>query len=109
MPSRTEAENRLFNAAELELVTATRGPEIGLIPTDQLKSLGRRLREAHSKARDIAARQQREIRGKADPHGARPAVDNTGTLAKAQALSEALQRLDAELLRRGEADWSASS
>jgi hypothetical protein len=109
MTNRTEAENRLFSAAELELVTATRDPEIGLAPTEELKSVARRLRDAHAKARDIAERQQREIRGKAEPHGARPAVDNTGTLAKAQALSEALQRLEAELLRRSEAEAATSS
>ncbi len=73
---------------------------------EQLKSLVRRLREAHAKARDISARQQREMRGKADSHGVRPAADNAGALAKALALLEAMQRLDGELLRRREADSS---
>ncbi|MGO9391355.1 hypothetical protein [Rhodoblastus sp.] len=106
MPTKAESENRLLNAGELELVNATREPEIGALSLEQLKSISRRLREAHAKARDIAARQQREMRGKADPHGIRPAADNTGSLAKSQAILEAMQRLDAELLRRGEAGSS---
>ncbi len=107
MPTKAESENRLLSAGELELVNATREPEIGALSLGQLKSLSHRLREAHAKARDISDRQQREMRGKADPHGIRPAADNSGTLAKAQALLEAMQRLDAELLRRGEAHSSA--
>jgi hypothetical protein len=106
MTTKAEAENRLLSAGELELVNATRDPEIGVLSSEQLKSIGRRLREAHAKARDISARQQREMRGKADPHGAKPAADNSGALAKTQALAEAMQRLDAELSRRGEADSS---
>jgi len=104
MTTKTESENRLLSAAELELVNATRESEIGNLSSEQLKTTGRRLREAHAKARDIAARQQREMRGKAEPHGAKPASDNTGTLAKAEILAEAVRRLDAELSRRGEAD-----
>jgi hypothetical protein len=44
-------------------------------------------------------RQAREMRGKADPRGAKPAKDNWGTVAKAQALGDALRR-EAELSRR---------
>jgi hypothetical protein len=40
------------------------------------------------------------MRGKAEPHGARPATDNLGTVGKAQALREALDRVEAELRRR---------
>ncbi len=76
---------------------------------DQLKSLGKRLRQAHGRTKDIAARQQREMRGKADPHGAGPAQDNTGSMAKVQVLFEAIQRLDAELSRREEADTAHPS
>ena len=103
MPAKTESENRLLSVTELEIVDATREPELGRLPLAQLKSIERRLREAHDRARDIAARQQREIRGKAEPHGAKPVVDNTGTLAKAQVLAEALLRLEAEVSRRNEA------
>ena len=45
-------------------------------------------------------RQAREMRGKAEPRGATPAKDNAGTVAKAQALRDALDRVEAELGRR---------
>jgi hypothetical protein len=40
------------------------------------------------------------MRGKAEPRGAKPAQDNLGTVAKAQALRGALERVEAELHRR---------
>ncbi len=98
------SEARLLSASEREIVNATREPEIGQLTSDQLKSIGRRLRQAHDRAKDVGAQQQREMRGKSDPRGTKAAQDNTGTVAKAQALSEALQRVDAELSRREEAD-----
>ena len=100
--SGTEPEDRLLNASELAMVAATKPPEIEQQSKEELKALLHRLRQAHSRANDIAARQQREIRGKAEPHGARPVKENAGSAAKAQALFEAIQRLDAELSRREE-------
>ena len=100
MTPKPESEDRALSSAELEIVNATREPEIRERPLDELKSLAKRLRQAHERAKDIGAHQQREMRGKADPRGAKPAQDNTGTKAKAQVLSEALQRLNAELSRR---------
>jgi len=99
-----DSESRLLSSSELEIVNATKEPEVRQRSLDELKSVGRRLRQAHDRARDISARQRREMRGKADPHGAKPAQDNTGTLAKVQVLFEAIQRLDAELSRREEGD-----
>lgn len=37
---------------------------------------------------DVAARQKREMRGKAEPHGVKPSHDNAGTIGKAEALEE---------------------
>jgi hypothetical protein len=48
---------------------ATHSPEIEQQSIDQLTSLTHRLRQAHARAKDISARQQREILGKADPRG----------------------------------------
>ena len=96
-------EARLLTAAELELVALTRPPEIERRSDDELKAAARRLREAHDRAKGIAARQRREIRGKAAPRGARPAKDNLGTVGKAQALREALDRVEAEQRRRAAA------
>jgi hypothetical protein len=93
-------EARLLTAAELELVAATRPPEIERQSVEELKAAARRLREAHDRAKAIGTRQAREMRGKAEPRGAKPAQDNLGSLAKAQALRDALERVEAELRRR---------
>jgi hypothetical protein len=78
----------------------SRSPEIERQSVDELKAAARRLREAHDRANGIGTRQAREMRGKAEPRGATPAKDNSGTLGKAQALREALDRVEAELKRR---------
>jgi hypothetical protein len=93
-------ETRLLSGAELELVAVTRPPEIERQSVDELKAAARRLREAHDRAKAIGTRQAREIRGKAEPRGAKLAKDNAGTVAKAQALRDALDRVEAELSRR---------
>jgi hypothetical protein len=103
MTEAARLEARLLTAAELELVASSRAPEIELKSDDELKAAARRLREAANRAKAIAQRQQREIRGKAAPHGARPAKDNLGTIGKAQALRAALDRVEAEQRRRAAA------
>jgi hypothetical protein len=103
MRAAEKLEARLLTAAEQELVALTRPPEIERQSSDELKAAARRLREAHDRAKGIAARQRREIRGKAAPHGATAAKDNLGTIGKAQALREALDRVDSEQRRRAAA------
>ena len=103
MTETARLEARLLTASEVELVALTRPPEIGRQSADDLKAAARRLREAHSRAKAIAARQTREIRGKAAPRRARPAKDNLGTIGKAQALRAALERVEAEQRRRAAA------
>ena len=100
MSERTQLEARLLSAAELEVVNASRPPAIKQASDEQLKVLARRLRRARKKAKDVASRQKREMRGKAHPRGAKPTRDNTGTLAKAQVLEEAIERVEKELSRR---------
>src|SRR5277367_5014880 len=94
------SENRLLDASELKSVSATRSPAIEQLTMQQLKALIHRLRQAHSRARDISARQQREMRGKAGPRGVKRVHDNTGTPAKVQVLFRAIERIDGELSRR---------
>ena len=60
----------------------TRPPEIERQSVDELKAVARRLREAHDRAKAIGTRQAREMRGKAEPRGATPAKDNSGTVAR---------------------------
>ena len=100
MSDQTKLEARLLSAAELEVVNATRPPAIEQASDEQLKVLAQRLRRARDRAKDIGARQKREMRGKADPRGTKPTRDNTGTLAKAQVLGEAIERVEEELSRR---------
>jgi hypothetical protein len=103
MNDAVKLEARLLTAAENELVAVSRPPEIERQSVDALKAAARRLREAHDRAKDIGTRQAREMRGKGEPRGATPAKDNLGTVGKAQALREALDRVEAELRRREEA------
>jgi hypothetical protein len=100
MSDEGKLEARLLTAAENELVAVTRPPEIERQSVDELKAAARRLREAHDRAKGIGTRQAREMRGKAEPRGVRLATDNLGTVAKAQALRDALDRVEAELRRR---------
>jgi hypothetical protein len=98
MSERTQLEARLLSAAELEVVNASRPPAIKQASDEQLKVLAQRLRRARDRAKDVAGRQKRKMRGKAHPRGAKP--NNTGTLAKAQVLEEAIERVEKELNRR---------
>jgi hypothetical protein len=100
MNDTAKLEARLLTAAENELVAVTRPPEIERQSVDELKSVARRLREAHDRAKSIGTRQAREMRGNAEPRGAKLAKDNLGTVAKTQALRDALDRVEAELSRR---------
>ena len=100
MNDAAKLEARLLTAAELELVAVTRPPAIESQSVDELKAAAWRLREPHGRAKGIGTRQAREMRVKAEPRGAAPAKDNTGTVAKAQALRDALDRVEAELKRR---------
>ena len=100
MGDRKQLEARLLSAAELEDVNATRPAAIEQASDEQLKVLAQRLRRSRNRAKDIAAGQKREMRGIADPRRTKPTRDNTGTLAKAQVLGEAIERIEEELSRR---------
>lgn len=102
MSANSESDNRFFDASETEMVSVTRSPEIEQQSIEQLKALARRLRQAHGRAKDFSARQQREIRGKRDPRGVKSVHDNTGSLEKVRVLFDAIQRVDGELSRREE-------
>jgi hypothetical protein len=78
------------------MVAQTRPPSISQMSRVELQALGKRLREARDRSRRIASQQQREMRGKADPRGAAPARDNTGSLSKVGAL----KRVTAALRKR---------
>ncbi len=102
-------EGRLLNASELEIVSNTRSPIIETLSVEQLQAVTHRLRQAHDRAKDIGTRQAREMRGKTDPRGAKRAQDNTGSVAKARVLGEAIKRVDGELRRREESNQASPS
>ncbi|MGH6864408.1 MAG: hypothetical protein ACRECN_09135 [Methylocella sp.] len=93
-------ERRLLGADELTLVEKTHHPALGLLPDQDLAELRKLVRERRDRAQDIAARQRREVRGKAAPKGARAATDDSGTREKRDVLAAALQRLNKEAARR---------
>jgi hypothetical protein len=94
------SETRLLSKDELALVEKTHNPTLAELSDGELSKIHKLLRDRRDKARGIADRQKREMRGKADPKGARPAGDNTGTHSKRDVLAEALSRLNEELKRR---------
>lgn len=97
-------EKRLLAADELELVSLSHYPDISTLGRDELGEMAKRLRNLRNKARDVAHRQRREIRGKSEPRGARPARDNSGTEMKRRVLGNALKRVNRELARLAAAD-----
>jgi hypothetical protein len=93
-------ERQLLSADELGLVEKTHHPALGLLPNHDLAELRKLVRERRDRAQTIAARQRRELRGKAAPKGARAATDDSGTREKQALLAAALQRLNKEAARR---------
>ena len=93
------AEKRLLTAEEFETVGRTHYPEIRELDGKALSDLVARLRDHRDKARDIASQQRREMRGKSEPRGSRPAADNTGTAMKNQIFASAVKRVNREIAR----------
>ena len=92
--------DRLLDEGERELVAASRYPNLGDMSDEDLARLKSNLRSPRDRARDIAKRQRREMRGKSAPAGARPAADDAGTREKLSLLSSAVQRANKEAARR---------
>ena len=100
MATSRKSERRLLSQDEFELVERTRRPAVSDLPLEELTQLIALIRERRDRARDIAHRQGRQIRGK--DRSARTAVENadTGNRRKAATLGEALTRLIEERSRR---------
>jgi hypothetical protein len=108
MGVRISTERRMLTGAEFETVAKTHYPDISDLSAEELGEVVRRLREFRNKARDVSRQQRREMRGKAEPRGARPATDNTGTSVKKQIFANALKRLNRETARRRKDERRAS-
>ncbi len=96
----TPDEQRALTREELDLANRARQPTLGQLTDKEVLDLIGLLRMRRNRARDIAARQGREARGKAGPKGANPAGGNEGTRSKADYLTAALDRANAERDRR---------
>jgi hypothetical protein len=93
-------ERRYLSDEEWEFVARTHHPVLHELGDEELAALVPLLRARRDRARDIAHRQRRELRGKAPPSGARPASDDAGTRRKRSILAAALKRANKERQRR---------
>lgn len=100
MATGIKAEQRLLSADERDLVGKVRLPAARSLSDPELSDVIRRLRDRRDRARDIAKRQRREMRGKAEPKGTSPAVGDRGNREKAELLNGALRRAEKERKRR---------
>lgn len=93
-------ERQLLTLDEAKLVEDSHHPALGSLSDKDLADLRKLVRDRRDRARQIAARQRREMRGKADPRGAQAAADDTGSRQKRDVLAAAMQRLNRETARR---------
>jgi hypothetical protein len=105
-PSRQEA--RALTSSERALVENSRSAVLKILTDRQLGTLVKRLRERRDRARTVADRQRRELRGKAPARGATAATANDGSERKLAVLAAALKRLDTESERRHRAKAKAA-
>ncbi|KAF0099316.1 MAG: hypothetical protein FD144_3929 [Rhodospirillaceae bacterium] len=101
-------EERALSADEKELVGMSAVRASRSLTDAELTRLVKRLRTKRDRAKTVAERQRRELRGKARPRGATPAKDDDGSQLKLMILSAALIRLDTETGRREQAKAKAS-
>lgn len=91
---------RALDNAEVELVEASRHPDLSDLSDKELDQLRSKLRERRNRAQGLANRTRRKIRGK-DPSGANgePRHDE-GVQQKLSILANAVQRVNQETSRR---------
>jgi hypothetical protein len=95
-------EARLLAEHELADVSASHYPNLLALSRPEMVALLGRLREQRDRAQTISRHQRREMRGKAEARGMSPARDNFGTIQKAQALAQAVKRVNKEIARHEE-------
>lgn len=101
-------ERRLMSDEEYTLVEQTRYPVLGQLDDAALKDLTQRLRERRDRARDIAHRQRREVRGKGRQATTFEKQD-AGNRRKARVLAEALTRVNSERTHRKAEEFRANA
>lgn len=100
MATSRKHQARALSADERDLVEKTHHPALQELSDQELAQLTALVRERRDRAQTEAFRQRREMRGKAEAKGARPAAGNTGTVLKGDVLAKAMRRLNAETERR---------
>lgn len=93
-------EARALDAEEREMIAQTHHPALQAVSDEALVDLVARVRERRDRAKTLAKRRRREMRGKAAPRGAEASADDTGSRLKADILAAAMRRLNAEVARR---------
>ncbi|MGO4525647.1 hypothetical protein AB4097_12375 [Microvirga sp. 2MCAF35] len=101
-------ERRLMTDEEYTLVEQTRYPVLGKLEDAALKDLTQRLRERRDRARDIAHRQRRDVRGKGRQATTFEKQD-AGNRRKARVLAEALTRINSERTHRKAEEFRANA
>ena len=108
MATTRKREERALSRDERELVEKSRPPAVRSLTDSQLATLVKRMRVRRDRARTVAERQRRELRGKATARGAKPSQADEGSRLKLSVLSTALVRLDTETTRRSRAKAKTS-
>jgi hypothetical protein len=93
-------ERQLLSAEEFALVQKSHHPFLKGLADKDLAALLKLVRERRDRTQQIAARQRRELRGKASPKGTRAATGDSGTRNKRHLLAAAVRRLNEERVRR---------
>lgn len=87
----------LCTAAEFALANESYPPAIGQFDEKALRQRITRARKLRDKYSDLANKQSREIRGKAEPTRQRAPTRNAATVVKQQFFAETLERFEAKL------------
>jgi hypothetical protein len=108
MATTRKQEERALSTDERELVEKSRPAAVRSLTDSQLGTLVKRMRVRRDKAKTVAERQRRELRGKTRARGATPSRDDEGSQLKLSVLTAALRRLDTETMRRQRVKAKAS-
>ena len=100
MATKRKVETRALSADEREIVGKTSAAALKSLTDSELASLVKLTRARRDRARTVAERQRREIRGKAAARGAAPIKADEGSRLKLSVLAAALGRLTTEADRR---------
>ncbi len=101
-------ELRALSADERELIDLSGARVVKALTDAQLSSLVKRTRTKRDRARTLAERQRREMRGKTQARGAMPVKADDGSQLKLAILAAALARLETETARRAKVKAKAA-